>query len=337
MKTISRDASLNDFFTHADSHIHGFENVPMPAKGAGFSRYLPFSMILREAKAAMRRDLQAGVEALGGAFLGQGVEPDVASYLRPKSAVARLGATIKTGLKPPTSLPVLKSDFLATWLSELQSETPQDLNVAQALLSPHRVTACVTASKLLPIQSSPDFGALLADQATAKLMQALDQAALTGTGGAQPIGLFNTTNVQTVTFGARATWPTILTFENLIGNVNADGLNLGWAQSPNTRLIWKQVQRATGSSVYLQDDFNRVAGYQSAMTTELNSTNAGDRCVFGNWSDMVLGIFGAGVFVLKNPYTLAKNGEDQWTFTLFCDCGAIRPQSFVVSTDSAAQ
>jgi len=259
--------------------------------------------------------------------------------LRAKSVCGRLGAEIRTGLVPNLSLPIVTGDFNAQFLSEYATATEGDLAVAQALLTPHRIVITLTASKLLPIQSGIDFSTALTQQATAKLFQALDAAALTGAGGATPLGILNTANVGKVTFGGGPTWTKILAFESIIGNsnANADGSSLGWAQSPNCRAILKATQRAIGTSTFLQDDQNRIAGYPAYMTTELNSTAANDQCVFGNWADFVIGIFFDGVWVNHNPYSKSATGEDVYTWTLYADCGPKHPASFCISTDSAAQ
>jgi HK97 family phage major capsid protein len=281
--------------------------------------------------------MQAGVSSQGGALVASAVDDQLVPFLRAKSVCGRLGAEIRTGLIPNLSLPIVTGDFNAQWLSEFATASEGDLTVAQAVLSPHRVTITLTASKLLPTQSRVDFFNSLAAQARDKLFQALDQACLTGAGGATPLGILNTANVGKVTFGAAASWTKILSFESTIGNANADGSSLGWAQSPNTRARWKQIQRASGTSTFLQDDQNRVTGYPAYMTTELNSTAANDQCIFGNWADLVIGTFFDSVFVVSDPYSKSATGEDVYTWTLYADCGPRHAASFCISTDSAAQ
>jgi hypothetical protein len=325
MKTLSLSNFTLDEFLKTDREVEGAEGMRSVHGG----KYLPFSLLAR--------DMQAGVASQGGALVTQAVDQTVVPFLRAKSVCGRLGADMRVGLRPPTSLPVVLGDFNAQWLGENQECEAGDLRFGNALLSPHRISISITASKLLSAQSAPDFDQMISSQATAKLMQALDQAALTGSGGVQPIGILKTNGIATVTFGGPVTWPNFLKFEQTLGNANADGASMGFAQSWDTRARWKQVQRETGTSTYIQDDDNRAGGFTTAATTELNSTNAGDKVIFANWSDLVIGTFGNGVWVQKNPYLLAKSGEDQWSMHLYCDCGVKRTASFVVSIDSAAQ
>lgn len=328
MHTISKRNFTWDEFLKTSCVVEGSEGRNSPHGG----RHVPFELLTRDA--------QAGVFPLGGALVeSPAVDKTLVGPLRAVSVCAALGAEIRTGLIPSTAIPVVTGDFSAQWLGEVQTASPGDLTVGQALLTPHRVVIGVTSSKLLSVQASPDFGASLAREASAKLFQSLDFVSLTGIGNAQPLGILNTVGVGTVTFGGSATWSKILSFESIIGNANANGpgASLGWAQSPNTRAKWKAAPRGSGLSIYLQQDDNRVAGYPALMTTELNSTNANDRCIFGNWSDFVIGVFGDGVWVVSDPYTKSATGEDSYVFTMYADCGCKHPASFVQSLDSAAQ
>jgi HK97 family phage major capsid protein len=313
-------------FLNTREPIEGFENRVM-ANNSG--RFVPFDLLTR--------DLNAGTFSAGGALVGEKVEPGIIPFLRAASISGRLGAKVITGLVPNTGTPVMVGDFQANWMTESQQAPTADVTLAQVLTTPHRISISLNASKLLALQSSADFESFVASEATAKLFQALDQAALNGTGGSQPIGILNAEGVSNVTFGGAATWAKILNFEQDLGDANADGPAMGWAQSPATRAKWKSTQRASGTSTYLQSDDNSVAGYSSAMTTELNAANAGDKCVFANWSDLAIGIFFDGVWVSVNPYSLDTTGETRYVFHLYCDVSLLHPASFVVSTDSAAQ
>jgi HK97 family phage major capsid protein len=313
-------------FLNTREPIEGFENRVMQGNSG---RFVPFDLLTR--------DLNVGTFSAGGALTGQKVESGIIPFLRAKSVCGRLGATVITGLVPNTGTPVMVGDYQAAWMAESQQATSADVTLAQVLTTPHRITISLNASKLLALQSSADFESFVASEASAKLFQALDQAALNGTGGTQPIGILNAAGTSQVTFGGAASWPKILSMEQDIGNANADGPAMGWAQSPDTRAKWKAIQRASGTSTFLQADDNTVAGYTAAMTTELNSTNAGDKCVFGNWSDLAIGIFFDGVWVSVNPYSLDTTGETRYVFHLYCDVSLRHPASFCISTDSAAQ
>lgn len=168
-----------------------------------------------------------------------------------------------------------------------------------------------------------------------KLLQTADAAALVGTGGVQPLGLINQPGTIKTTFGAPPTWSSVLQFEKLLGNANAEppGARLGFAVSVNTRYAWKTTPRTTNGSTFLMNDDGTVGGTPSAATTEIST----DQVVYGNWADLLIAVFFGGVWITVDKYTRSTNGESIITAHLYCDAGAKRPGSFVVSTDSGAQ
>jgi HK97 family phage major capsid protein len=322
MNLIKRDAFTWGEFLSTDAHIEGYQGMVLEGQPG---RYVPFDLL--------RRDMGLSTFSKGGALVGEHVEPEVIPFLRSKSICARLGAQVVTGLRPPTGFPVVTGDFSAQFSDEFYQTQPSQVTLGQQGLTPRRLSCVVIASKFLEKNSGVDFDAFITEQASAKIFQTLDTAALTGTGGNLPIGILNAQGTSTVTFGGAATWPKILNFEQDLGNANADGPRMGWAQSPNTRAKWKAAQRASGTSTFLQADDNTVAGYPSSMTMALST----DQCIFGNWSDLILGVFFNGFWVTNNPYTLSDEGQSRWAFHLFCDVTMRHPASFCVSTDSAAQ
>jgi hypothetical protein len=124
-----------------------------------------------------------------------------------------------------------------------------------------------------------------------------------------------------------------------VENSNADivGASLGYALSPNAKFIWRTTPRGAGLSSFLAEGDSVAGFYPIASSTELNAGNAGDRAIFGNWSDLYLGIFGQGVFCTVDPYSKAPTGERVLICHIYTDAGSPRPQSFAVSVDSAAQ
>jgi HK97 family phage major capsid protein len=330
MNTIAPDEFTFRRFLTSNDPIDGYQQMQMEGTRG---RYLPFHLFTR----ALKRDMSAGSFSKGGALVGEKVESEIIPFMRSKSVCARLGATIITGLVPNTGTPVLTSDFNAQWMQESQAVTPTDVSLAQVLTTPKRISASIILSKLLSIQS-PEFEHTVTTEMGAKIMQAFDQAALTGAGGSAPIGILNAAGVSTVSFGGAASLAKLLNFEQDVFTANTDAPTMGWAQSPATRSRWKQIQKAAGTSTFLQDDSGDVIGYSSAVTTELSPANGGgDQCIFGNWSDLILGIFFQGFWVSNNPYSLDTTFENRITIHLYADCSIRLPASFVLSNDSAAQ
>jgi len=281
-------------------------------------RYLPFDLVFR--------DLNVGTFSK--------IDPTIVGPFRPFSITKALGADWRFDLRPDMIVPILTSDFSPAWLAEYQASQPADVGTSQALLTAHRASASIVTSNLFSSQSAPDAEDDFRQQLSLKLLQTLDSAALVGSGGSQPLGLINQPGTLKTTFGGAPSWNSVLQFEKLLGNANGEpaGARLGFAVSVNTRYVWKSTPRTTNGSMFLMNDDGTVGGVPSAATTELSS----DQAIFGNWSDLLVAVFFGGCWITNDKFTKATTGESIITAHLYCDAGAKRPASFVVSTDSGA-
>ena len=288
----------------------------------------------RNAAAMAKRDLSVTNFSTGGALVQNNVEREVIEYLRPKSVLIRAGATVLTNVALPRVLPSLESDPTATWLAENALATESDITVGGRQLTPHRLTTTVTYSKLLDSQSAPDFEATIADACMGALMQGVDAAGLTGTGGVQPAGILNLAGTGEVTFGGAPTWAHVCSFENLLetANVPDDG-TVAWLVSPNTAKVWKTTLREGNGTLYLMSEDGKANGKLSFITSELSTTN---QVVYVRCSDVVISLLYGGVFIVRDPYTKSDTGESRFTATIYADITMKHVQSAAISLDSAA-
>jgi HK97 family phage major capsid protein len=323
MDTISKRNFTFQKFLTTDVNVEGCEDRISPHGG----RYLPFDLIFR--------DLNVGTFSAGGALTAPKIDDKIVGPYRPLPVCATLGADIRFDLKPDMIVPILTSDFSPAWLAEYQASTAADLSAAQALLTAHRASASVVVANLLLNQSSPDFEADFRGQIALKLLQTLDSAALVGTGGVQPLGLINQPGTIKTAFGGAPNWSSVLQFEKLLGNANAEpaGARLGFAVSVNTRYVFKNTPRTTNGSTFLMSDDGTIGGALSAATTELTT----DQVIFGNWRDLLIAVFFGGCWITVDKMTLSKTGEAVIVAHLYADAGAKKPGSFVISTDGGAQ
>lgn len=295
----------------------------------------------------MTRDMQAGVASLGGAFvetevLGQAL----IELLRNKMQVVNAGARTMGGLKNNVAIPRQTGASTAYWLGEIQSVTESDQLLQQLLLTPHRLAANTAYSNLLLAQSTLDAEAFVRMDLMKQLALAKDLAALSGTGGAQPIGIINTTGVgtQAVTPGT-PTWAQVVGFESVVAASNADFGALAYLVSAKGRGVLKQTPKlpGTGFPIFMWENpidaskapegEGSVNGYRALATNQLNTALNGDKVVYGNWEDVIIADW-EGWEVLVDPYTLSKQGEVQVTIFNFTDIGIRHPGSFCFSPGS---
>lgn len=288
-----------------------------------------------------KRDLTAGTATAGGHLVPtehQGVVP----VLRNESHVLRLGATVVDATADSGSgnieLPTITTGASVEHIGETDAGSDTDPVFGNITLTPHRTFAVLTYSSQLFQQTSGAIDEILAADMAEALVEDVDKMALVGSGSSnQPLGVMNQSGVGEVTFGAAPSWAKVLEFEDACA-VRAGGSH-AFLTTSAVREKWKQTAKTSGGERFLWESdktdpagYGVVAGYPAAATGNMNGTT--DKVVFGNWRDLVVGLFGA-VEVQPNPFTVS--GRVRVTYTLNYDIALKRASSFVKSTDSAAQ
>ena len=296
-----------------------------------------------------RRDMSATTFGAGGAFIQTDVQSDVIPLLRNQSVVQRLGARVITGLSGNVAFPRQTGASTVNAVAEQGQIAGSTPSLDQVLLAPHRISASVTYTRQLVLQSSPDVESWLREDLSAQLALKWDYLALQGQGGAEPNGLLQTTGIGSLNFGGTASWQEIQNFENALATSNAlavPGAKVGWATTPSVRSRWKAIAKnginvTSVIPVFLVDDFvygddsldTRCNGYRYASSNQILN----NLVFFGNWADLVVGFFGRGIDIIVDPYTKASTGSIVITANAFLDVAVRHPQSFCVSGDSGAQ
>lgn len=292
-------------------------------------------------RGAVTRDMQAGVFAQGGAF----VETEVLGsalieLLRNKMQMVNAGARTMSGLQGNCAIPRQTAGATAYWLPEITSVNESDQTLNQLLLTPHRLAARTNYSNLLLAQSTLDAEAFVRADLMKQLAIAKDLAAINGSGGAQPIGILNTTGIgiQTVTAGT-PTWAQIVGFETTVAGANADFGSLCYVASTASRGLLKTTPKiGTTFPIFIWEKGDaegegEVNGYRALATNQLNTALNGDRMIYGNYEDLIFADW-EGWEVLVDPYSLSDKGEVRITIFNFTDIGVRHAGSFCASNGS---
>ena len=296
-----------------------------------------------------RRDMSATTFGAGGAFIQTDVQSDVIPLLRNQSVVQRLGARVLTGLSGNVAMPRQTSAVTVSALAEQGQVAGSTPSLDHVLMTPHRISASITFTRQLALQSSVDIENFLREDLAAQLALKWDSQVLAGQGGAEPTGILNTTGVGSLVFGGTVSWQEIQNMENALASSNSlsvPGARVGFATTPSVRSRWKAIAK-TGVGVtsvvpvFLVDDFiypddsqdTRCNGYRYASTNQILN----NLVYFGNWADLVVGFFGRGIDIIVDPYTKASTGSIVITANAFLDVAVRHAQSFVVSQDAGNQ
>jgi HK97 family phage major capsid protein len=340
LRKMVKNESLDGIEAEMDQEIRlqrpGNNNI----EGVG----IPFDVL----QPTFTRDLNVNTFGQGGAFVESTVSPSVIPLLRNKTSVIRLGATVLDGLTGNVLIPRETDPATVSQYGEIAAALPSTPTLDQVALTPHRSTASVQYSRQLVLQSSVSVENFLRDDLTKQIGIKLDYLALAGNGAAsEPMGIMNTTGIGSLIFGGAASWAGLLAFEQSLAAMNADSGKMGWVVSTADRNRWKQIAK-TGTGVtttvpiFLWDEKNQIQdgsndcyvnGYRATATNQIPNNQA----LFGNFEDLIIGIWGKGLDIIVNPYSLDTQAEIRITVHQFCDIGLRHPVSFCVSADSGAQ
>ena len=188
----------------------------------------------------------------------------------------------------------------------------------------------------------------------AQIALGIDLAALSGSGSAnQPLGIANTTNVNSViggTNGAAINIDYLIAMETAIATANADVDNMAYLCNAHTVGALKTLKSSTGQYLWTTTP---LVGQRSATPGEINGyavarsnqaranltkgTSAGvcSEIFMGNWSELLIAEWGV-LEIMPNPYDPAsyKQGAILLRAMQSVDVGVRHAASFAVMSDS---
>lgn len=282
--------------------------------------------------ATHKRDLST-IATKGGYTVGTDVlGSSLVELLRNKTMLNALGVRNMTGLRGNVAIPKVEGGATAYWLSETEEVSSSDQDFGQIGLTPHRLVGDTAFSKQLLAQSSISVESFVRDDLMRVLAIELDRAGINGSGtDGEPLGILNTTGINTVTFSAAATFGKMIDFETEVATDNADVANMAYLTTPAVRGKLKQKSVDTGSGIFVWSN-GQVNGYRAEATNQVPS----NKVIFGNWADAMYAIWD-GMDVVVDPYSLKKKGQIEITITQLVDFAVRHAVSFAASTDSGAQ
>lgn len=235
----------------------------------------------------------AGTATAGGNLVGTDHYGDsFIDALRANLVVDAAGATFMSNLQGNVSIPALDSSTNVHWVAENGAPTTGAPTFRQISLQPHTVAGYVDISRTLMNQSDPSVEQVLRNDLTSGIAAAIDSAALQGdsaTDSSVPNGILNTAGIGSVdlTDGA-PTFAQMVAMETSITASNASGNSMSYITTPAMLGAMKTTQKDAGSGLFVADG-NSVNGYDVRTTSQLAANTA----IFGNFSDLIIGQFGA--------------------------------------------
>lgn len=254
--------------------------------------------------------------------------------LRNRSVAMTMGARVLSGLQGNVVFPRQTGKVSVTWQAgEGTSVTAADQALGQLSMTPKTCIAITDVSEQLLAQSSPSAEAfVMADLANDVAIDGVDAAVINGTGGAQPLGIKNTTGVTTGQDAASATYAKIRAFVSTAGAANAIRGNPGWVTTTAGASTLMGVQRFSGTDTPLWEGNmldGTVIGFRAMSSEQLASGNL----IFGSWDEVVIGEWGVLELSTDNGGTRFNQAQVGIRAMWMVDVLLRYPQAFVVSTN----
>lgn len=295
----------------------------------------PENAVLNIPMQMLRASQQTVSEDAGafGAALVQDQAPRVQFPFAPSSVLERLGATRLSGLtggKVP--LPVA-NNYEFSWLGETEAITPQKKEFGGPELSPNRLGAAVDISNRLINQSSPNVEAMIRSLIIAGYDRALNTAAINGSGASnQPTGVLNTAGVQVsaITAGEAASRKAIVELQSLLATADSTTDSLAYIMTHLLRGDLMSRKADAGSGLYLQNDANNLAGYTSVASSFVPQLGGLETMIFGDWTKLFLGEWGA-LSVVSDPYGALLQNSMRLVLNGHADVAIAQPNAFAVN------
>lgn len=265
--------------------------------------------------------------------------------LRNAIKVRGLGATVLSGLTGNVDIPRLKASMSSGWVAENAALSASDLQVEKISMTPKHVGALGEYSRNMLQQASPDIEQLFRNDMAAMIAEAIDLAAINGSGASnQPRGVMQTSGIGSVAMGTNGLALDFASVINLIGSVETvNAMGTGFMTNAKVTRNARRTLKTTAdtASNMIMTSPNELAGYSCGVTNLVPSTlvkgTSGSTCsalIFGNWADLILGYW-SELDVLVNPYetTAYAKGNVQIRAMATMDVQVRQPSSFASIQD----
>jgi len=298
----------------------------------------------------MYRDLVAGTAGAGGNLVAtELLGSSFINLLRNAMVLDKLGITWLRDLNGNIAIPNQTGAATTYWVAENGAVPESQQTVGQVTLTPKTVGAWTDYSRRLLLQSSVDVEAFVRADLAMQIGQALQLAALNGSGSSnQPTGLLNTSGIGSVAGGTNGLAPTyahMVDLESAVAIANADAGSMAYCTNAKVRGTLRKTQEfasTNGKAVWTSGSergIGDVLGYDAVVTNSMpstldkgTSTGVCSAIAYGNWADLLIGMWG-GLDMILDPYSGATAGTKRVVALQDVDIAVRRVASFAAMKD----
>ncbi len=252
----------------------------------------------------------------GAPLIGTETQPLVAAL---EKVIGVKGFRTIAGLTSNISIPVQTTRNVAYQTAHLRdAATTSNPVFTNVMLTPVKISGNTRIGKELIAQANDDVEAFIIDSLTKEIGYKVEDYLL---------GKVSSGATGSVTYSALTAidWNDILAFEASIGGYALE--EPAYVMSPAARAALKGIAKAGTFPVFLCED-NMVNGYKVNVSGCVSNNNI----YFGDWSKLLLGIWGQGLEIMVNPYTYAKEGDVEIVASICVDAAVTQGDAFVVGS-----
>jgi HK97 family phage major capsid protein len=298
----------------------------------------------------------AGVDTAGGFLVPLQALGGFIEILRANMVTEALGATVLTDLRGvPVEVPKQTSASTANWIEENSPITESQIGLGQIQMNPKALATLVKMSNRSVRLTNPAIEALVQRDMAEQMARKLDLAGLRGDGIlGSPLGIINQVGVATVDFDSTAvhgaatnpSWEAMYELEGVLEDADALKGALGYTFAPAIKRQMSKLRAAAHTTIdnegpFLQTqpmtaaNITAVLGHPFATTTQLPTNLGGGsdqgEVIFGNWSDLLIGMWGGMRLKASEDASTAFERDQLWVRAIMdVDVAIRRVESFAV-------
>ena len=291
------------------------------------------------------RDITTGSPAHGSRLIEtEHLSGDFVDALRANLVTASLGARMMTGLQGDVQIPALHAATAAAFVAENGAPTEGAPTFRQITMAPKELRAYVDISRRLAFQSSPSVEDVIREDLIQGFARKVDEVAIEGGGSNEPTGILATSGIGSVAMGTNGgaiTYAKLVDLEEEVAVDNALTDNAAYLTNPKVVSAMRQTSRQSSGveGNFILNDENTLLGYRVARSTlvpsDLTKGSSSGVCsavVFGNFNDLMIGMFG-GLDVVVDPNADLTTGAVRVAAFQMIDVAVRHAQSFAAIQD----
>lgn len=247
---------------------------------------------------------------------------DIMTPLRARNVLVNAGARFLSGLVGNVQVPIMDKTNV-TWEGEIDPAKDGAPTFSHKTLTPKRLTAYVAISKLMLAQTSGSVEQAIRNDLIAAINSKLEETILgTEAGSAtKPAGIFSEVAPTSVTdFAGICDKEADVEDANVLGECKYILSNKAKAAL--------RVMPKSSKSTQLVYESGEVDGTQSFNTSNVS----GKKYIYGDFSNLAIGVWDSGVDITVDPFTLAGENQIRLVVNFFVDAKLLRPEAFTTGT-----